>query len=162
MNRRRALERWKTKAGNYEITRQVLWLFAKSLMKRGWTKAPTAVYGCLGITCQPNEKAYLIADWLKNQFTSHDLCDENHERRVETIVQALLASVDDTPLGKVRLCGIHKLVNSLKQRKPCGLDGMPNECLWHLPRRPLVNLTHFFNQCLRLSHFRSCWKKQNL
>jgi hypothetical protein len=33
------------------------------------------------------------------------------------------------------------------------MDGIPNECLRHLPRRPLVRLTHLFNHCLRLSHF---------
>jgi hypothetical protein len=53
----------------------------------------------------------MIADYLENQFTSHDLCDENHERQVETTVQALLASVDGTPLGKVRRCDIHTLAN---------------------------------------------------
>jgi hypothetical protein len=34
-----------------------------------------------------------MADYLGNQFTSHDLCDENHEQLVEATVQALLASV---------------------------------------------------------------------
>jgi hypothetical protein len=46
---------------------------------------------------------------------------------VEIRVQALLASVDDTLLGKVRHCNIHKLANSLKLRKACGFDGIPNE-----------------------------------
>jgi hypothetical protein len=59
-----------------------------------------------------------------------------------TRVQALLTSVDDTELGKVRPCDIQKLAHSLKLRKVCGLDGIPNECLRHLPRRPLVHLTH--------------------
>jgi hypothetical protein len=31
--------------------------------------------------------------------------------------------------------------------------------LWHLPRRPLVNLTHLFNHCLQLSHFPKPWKE---
>jgi hypothetical protein len=57
---------------------------------------------------------------------------------VETRVQALFASVHDTPLGKVRLCDIHKLAKSLKLREAYGLYGVPNECLRHLPKRPLV------------------------
>jgi hypothetical protein len=75
--------------------------------------------------------------------------------------KALLASVDETPLGKVRPCDIlvHKLANSLKLRKASGLDGVPNKCLRHLPRRPLVHLTHLFNYCLRLSNFRKPWKE---
>jgi hypothetical protein len=44
-------------------------------------------------------------------------------------------------------------------RKACGLDGIPNECLRHLRRRPLVHLTNLFNHCLRLSHFPKPWKE---
>jgi hypothetical protein len=29
----------------------------------------------------------------------------------------------------------------LKLRKACGFDGIPDKCLRHLPRRPLVHLT---------------------
>jgi hypothetical protein len=76
----------------------------------------------------------MIADCLENYFTSYDLCDENHEPQVETRVQALLASVDDIPLGNVRPCDIHKLANSLKLRKACGLDGILKECFRHHPR----------------------------
>jgi hypothetical protein len=101
----------------------------------------------------------MIVDCLENQFTSHDECDENHERRVETRVKALLASVNDTPLGKVRPCDIHTFANSLKLRKACGLDGILNKCFRHLPRKPLVQLTHLFSHCLWLSHFPKPWKE---
>jgi hypothetical protein len=87
------------------------------------------------------------------------MCDENRERQVYLRVQALLASVDDTPLGKVRPYDIHKLVNSLKHRKACGLNVIPNECLRHLPRRPLVHLTHLCNLCLPLYYFPKPWKE---
>jgi hypothetical protein len=78
-------------------------------MKMDEPKAPTAVHGPLGITYHSNEKANMTADCLENQFKSHDLCDENHERHVETTFQALLASADGTPLGKVKPCDTHKL-----------------------------------------------------
>jgi hypothetical protein len=116
----------------------------------------------LGITCHPKEKAKATADSLENQFTSHDLCDENHERRVEIRVQVLLASVDDTHLRKVWAGDIHKLINSLKLRKACVLDGIQNECLQHLPRRSLGYLIHLFNYCLQLSHFLKPWKETNV
>jgi hypothetical protein len=103
-------------------------------MKRDGPKALTAVHGPLGITYPPNEKAKVTADCLENRFTSHDLCDENHKREVGSTVQALLASADATPLGKLRPCDIQKLANSLKLRKSYGLDGIPNECIRHLPR----------------------------
>jgi hypothetical protein len=81
---------------------------------------------------------------------------------VKARVQALLATVDDTPLEKVRPCDIQKLIKSLKLRKACGSDGIPNECLRHLPRRPQVRLTHLFNYCLRLSHFPKSWKEEKV
>jgi hypothetical protein len=42
---------------------------------------------------------------------------------------------------KARPCDIHKLANSWKFRKACGLDGNPNECFRHLPRKPMVHDT---------------------
>jgi hypothetical protein len=127
-------------------------------MKRDGPKAPTAFICPLGASYHPNEKANAIANCLENQFTSHDLRDENHGR-VEVRVQALLTSVHNKPLGKLGPCDIQKLVKSLKLRKACGLDGIPNECLRHLPRRPLVHLTHLFNHCLQLPYFPKPWKK---
>jgi hypothetical protein len=53
---------------------------------------------------QPNNKDYATTDYLENQFASHDLCDETFEWRMETTVQDLLASTDETPAGKVRSC----------------------------------------------------------
>jgi hypothetical protein len=60
----------------------------------------------------------------------------------------LLASVGNNQLGKGKPRDIHKLVNSLKLKKPFGLNGIPNECLRHLPRRPLVRMTHLLIHCL--------------
>jgi hypothetical protein len=54
---------------------------------------------------------------------------------------------------------MQKLGNSLKLRKACGLSRIPNKCLRHLPRTPLLYLTDLFNHCLRLSHFPEPWKK---
>jgi hypothetical protein len=78
---------------------------------------------------------------------------------METRVQALLASADDTPLRKVRICDVHKLANSLKLRKASGLDGTPNGCLRHLLKRPLVHLAHLFHL---LSHFPKPWKEAEI
>jgi hypothetical protein len=37
--------------------------------------------------------------------------------------------------------------------KTYGFDGIPNECLQHLQRRPLMHLTHLLNHCLWLLSF---------
>jgi hypothetical protein len=47
-------------------------------------------------------------------------------------------------------------------KKACGIDGIPNECLRHLPRRPLVHLTHLIIHCIRLLHFPTSWKEANV
>jgi hypothetical protein len=159
LTRRKALERWENKIGNCEVTPQAIWPIAKSLMERDGPRAPTAIHGSPGLKFHPLEKANAIADCLENQFAPHDLCDYNHERRVEARVHALLETVDISPPERVRPCDLQKLINSLKLRNACGIDGIPNECLRHLPRRPLVYLTHLFNNCIRLSHFSNSWEE---
>jgi hypothetical protein len=77
MTRRKALERWETRIGNSEVTPQAIWPIAKSLMKRGGPKAPTAIHGLLGLKYHQLEKANAIAGCLENKFTPNDLCDEN-------------------------------------------------------------------------------------
>jgi hypothetical protein len=99
------------KVGNYEVTFEALWPVPKLLTKRDGPKAPTTVHGTLGLTCNLNKNANVNADYLENRFTSHDLSNENHKRRLETRIQVLLAFVDDTLLRKVRHCDIHKLTN---------------------------------------------------
>jgi hypothetical protein len=97
MTRKKALERWETKLANTELTPQALWPIAKSLTNRDGPRAPTAIHGLLGLQYHPVGKANAIADCLENQFTPHELCEENHERRVEARVQALLEAVDCDP-----------------------------------------------------------------
>jgi hypothetical protein len=97
MNRKKALERWETKIGNYEVIPQSIWPIAKTLLKRDGPRAPTAIHGPLGLIFLSLDQANAIADCLENQFTPHDLCDENHERRVKARVQALLEAVHNPP-----------------------------------------------------------------
>jgi hypothetical protein len=163
MTRKKALERLETKVSNAEVKPQAIWPIAKSLLKRDGPRAPpAAIHGASGLKFHPSEKANAIADSLEIQFTPHDLCDENHERRVEAKVQALLETVDKNSRRRIRPCEVQKLIKSLKLRNTCGIDGIPNECLRYLPRRPLVYLTHLFNHCLRLSHFPNPWKEAKI
>jgi hypothetical protein len=117
------------------------------------------IHGASVLKFHPFEKANAIADCLEIQFTPHDLFDENHERRVEAKVQALLETVDKSPLQRIRPFDLQKVNKSLQLRKVSELDGLPNECLRHLPRRPLIHLIHLFNHYLQLSHFPNPWKE---
>lgn len=63
---------------------------------------------------------------LGNQPTYHDLFGERLERRMETTVEFLIASLVDTLLENVGPFKIQKLVDSLTFRKVCELDGNAN------------------------------------
>jgi hypothetical protein len=132
---------------------------AKSFSNRDGPRAPNAIHGLLGLKYHPVAIANAIADCLENRFTPHDLCEENPERRVEAGVQALLEAVESDPPERIRPCDLQKLLHSLKLKKACGIDDIPNECLRHLPRRPLVHLRHLINHCIWLSHFSTSWKE---
>jgi hypothetical protein len=162
MTHKKALERWETQINNNEVTPQAIWPIAKSLLKRDGPRAPTTIRGPSGLKFQPSEKANAIANCLENQFTHHDLCDEIYEQRVGARVQTLLEAADNKPPERIRPCDLQQLISSLKLRESCGIDGIPNECLRQLPRRPVVHLTHVFNHCLRLSHFPKSWKEAEI
>jgi hypothetical protein len=160
--RKRALERWETKIENCEVTPQAIRPIAKSLTKRGEPKATTAIHDPLCIVFYQNEKANVIANYLENLFTPHKVCDTDHERRVEARVQDLLTTVDENTPVKFRPCDVSKEIRSLKLGEACGIDGISNECLRHLPRRSLVHITHQINRCLRLCHFPAPWKEAKI
>jgi hypothetical protein len=124
----------KKKKSSAEVTPQAIWPIAKSLLNRDVPRAPTAIHVASGLKFHPSDKANATADCLEIQFSPHDLCDDNHERRVEARIQALLETVDNNPRYRIRPCDLQKLITSLKLRKACGIDGIPNECLRHLPR----------------------------
>jgi hypothetical protein len=72
-------------------------------------------------------------------------------------VEVLLATVDEDMPVNFRPSDVSKEIQTLKLGKACGFDGIPHEYLRHLPRRPLVHLTHLFNHCLQLGHFPVTW-----
>jgi len=43
----------------------------------------------MGLKFHPLEKDNVIADCPENQFSPHDLCEENHEQLVVARIQAL-------------------------------------------------------------------------
>jgi hypothetical protein len=98
-------------------------------VKRGGAKEPTAIHGPFSVTVHLLEKVNAIADCLENQFTPHDLCDEIHKRQMAVRVQTLLEPEDSNPPKRIRPCDLQEFVNSLKLRKVCGINGVPNDCL---------------------------------
>jgi hypothetical protein len=102
MSHKNALEEWEKIIGNYGVRPQAIWLIVKSLIKGDEPKAPAAIHGSFGLKYQTRGKATKVADCLEEQFTQHDLFDENHKRRVKAKVQALFEAADGTPLENVK------------------------------------------------------------
>jgi hypothetical protein len=152
MARRKAVKWWKTKVGNCEVTPQAIWHIAKSLTKRDGSKAPNTAHGPLGITSPERESQPNCRLLRKSVYISWPMWQQPWATGVDNSSRSACICIRQ-PLGKIRLCNIQKLVKTLKQRKACGLNGIPDERLSHLPRRPLVHLTHLLNHCLRLSDF---------
>jgi hypothetical protein len=124
MSRKKALEQWETQ----EVTlKSHLRLYGplRSPSLRGVDQGHPAVHVALDIKFHPSQKANAIADCLETQFIPHYLCDENHERRVEVEVQALLKTVEKSSPQKIRPCDLQKMITYLKLRKACGIDGIP-------------------------------------
>jgi hypothetical protein len=67
-------------------------------MKRDGPNVPNAIHGPSGPKYHLLEKDNKTADCLENPFTSHDMCEDNQERRVKARVQALLPAVENTLL----------------------------------------------------------------
>jgi hypothetical protein len=58
------------------------------------------------------DKANAITNCLENPVTPHELCNENHERRVEARVQTLLEAEDKNIPKKISPCDQMKLISS--------------------------------------------------
>jgi hypothetical protein len=81
--------------GYMPVTPQAMWPIVKSLKKRDRPKATSAIHSPLGPIFYPNEKAYIIAMCLANQFRVYDLCDCDYSQHVEAKVEALLATIHE-------------------------------------------------------------------
>jgi hypothetical protein len=139
-----------------------MWTVAKSFRKSGGPKTPSEIHDPLGPIFYPIDKANRIADCLENKFREHDLCNCERRRHAEAQVEDPVATADeDTPVN-FWPCDVSKDIQSLKLEMACGFDGIPNECLRHLPKRRIVHLTHLFNHCLRLGHFPTSLKEAKI
>jgi hypothetical protein len=68
-----------------------------------------------------------------------------------------------TPSERIRRCDLLKLITSLKLKKACVMEGIPNECLRHLPRRPPISLITVlvFHTFPRFGRKRKWWPYRN-
>jgi hypothetical protein len=123
------------------VTHQDIWSIAKIRMKRSGPKTSTPIYG-------PTTRGYYaISNCLENQFIRQDMCDENHERRVEARVWVLLETVDDNSLERVRLHDVETLINLFQLGNCKRIPQAPSQATG------VYDTFFFFYFCSRLSHF---------
>jgi hypothetical protein len=120
----------------------------KSVVKWNQPKAPNEVL-TLQVIISLKQESQRDCELLRKPV--HMLCMTSVPKTIR--VQALLKSVADIPLQKVTSSNIQILINTLKLKKACGLEGIKNERLRHVPRRSLSHVIHLFNYCLQLSYF---------
>jgi hypothetical protein len=110
--RKRALERWETKAANCKVTSQAVLLNAKSLTTRNGPKAPSAIHVHLDAVIYPIDKSNITTGCFENKcrtpafvtVTTDDLKDQ---------VEALLATVKEDSPDNFRPCDVSKEIHSL-------------------------------------------------
>jgi hypothetical protein len=80
---------------------------------------------------------------LENQFTRHDLCDDNHERQVEARVQALLETVDNNPWkSQTVLC---TEINKFLEIEKCLRDGCHFKWMPQTPSKETIGTLNIFD-----------------
>jgi hypothetical protein len=82
-------------------------------VKKDEPLALSAIHSTLGLKFNPLDKANEILDCLENLFTCYGLCDENHQRQVEP----LLESEDNNTPETARACDVQKLIRNPKTEK---------------------------------------------
>jgi hypothetical protein len=87
--------------------------------------------------------AHILAHFLENQSRAHDVSNLPQKTCGGSSREALLATVDEDICANFRPCDVSEEIQFLKFGKARGFDGVPKECLRHLPRRSLVHLKHF-------------------
>jgi hypothetical protein len=116
LTRRKSHQRWENKIKNWgHISRYMA--YCEVPYEEGWTKGTN----CNSWSIRPKISSAAESQnncCLENQFAPHDLCEYNHERRVEARVQALLETVDKGPPWK---SDFKKLINSLELWKAVDL-----------------------------------------
>jgi hypothetical protein len=98
-------------------------------LRREGPKAPTAIHGLSGLKFYAKDKANAIAGCLEKQFTPNELCEENHEERVEAKIQALHESVDDKAPNSIKPSDVLKLIKLLKKKRPVELTAFQTNAL---------------------------------
>jgi len=124
-------ERWQTKIGNCGVRPQ-----AMGPVETGWTKYINCCTWFFRSYIQPARES-------QNNCRLLGTCGESHERLLVATVEALLLTVNSDSPERLGPCDVQTLINSHQLGKACGIDGIPNECLRHIPRRLLVHITAF-------------------
>jgi len=133
-----------------------LWRKTKSLLKHKTIFSPLQRRNCnLAVSAQ--DKAGLLAQHFSNVSKPHSILPDNsHLDQVNKFINSplpmSLPSKHTTPIE------ISSIIKILKINKSTGHDQMSNKIVKNIPAKTIIQLTHIYNDTLRLSYFPSTWK----
>jgi hypothetical protein len=105
-----------------------------------------------------DQKANLIANCLKNQFTLNPTPQNNIDNIVQTSLN-LFHSTEIQPYNPLVVPSmVQHIIKKIPKRKSPGIDGITPTILKHLPMKYIFKITKIINHIFILTHFPSNWK----
>ncbi|GFX42257.1 probable RNA-directed DNA polymerase from transposon X-element [Trichonephila clavipes] len=114
-----------------------------------------------GIAITDDQKANLIADTLKDNFTQNTR-PNNYNSTIDSDVTSTLenffSSPPSIPISPTNPLEVSDYIKKLKIRKTPGKDNITNKMIRNFSLKALIILTYLINKILILRHFPQNWK----
>lgn len=157
-------ELWDDKMDNFLLQGKDEWQLIKALKNE---KQPRrAINTPHGLSFDPLTIAETFATTYEEQNTLPllQLTQREHVEEMDTRhrVERYLHRAPVSPPLLTTASEVRNVIKARKGTSAPGLDGVTNDQLKHLPRKPLVLLTRIYNTCLKLHYFPCNWKKAKI
>ena len=136
---------------------------AKAFTKQANNTIPT-LHDTQGLALSNKQKANALAEnFEKVHHLTENMCNSKLSTLGNTKYKEILSeklNYDEITLtcpAEIKLA-----IKNTRPKKAPGPDGIQNVTLKHFSRKALVQLTHIFNNCFRVSHFPTPWKHANV
>lgn len=154
-------ESWTKKLADINLEPNSIWRITKSIYKPPIDPNPI-LYKNIAIT-NPQDRANLISDHLKNTMTNDGSPVSEHEDAANDTWHSLTYSPSPPPLS-INIADTIKALEKIKIKKAPGPDKITNKMLKILQssRSFLCIITNLFQSCLTINYFPTIWKNANV
>lgn len=134
-----------------------LWKLSKTLQATPSPNHP--IHAENGLVFDDQDKAEAFADSLEIQFSpSFKHADLDHIANVNRKINSILYHLPPTNTHFTTPAEVIRAINSRKNKKAPGPDGVTNFALKALPRKGILTIVNLINTALRLRYFPKSWK----